>query len=294
MDKSNNKNSREDDRPLERGIRVNEEAPGFSSRDEIQEMRLESQVQRLSTRLIVVSIVIPCLLGAVMAFIYYQFNNRFNNLLVTGEGQVEALSEDVGDRIEALAKQHGKFEKSFSDRITSVDKNFKKDRKEINWLASSKAGKKALGQAKKKQASELTSSINLLRSELQGHKGAVEKLGETLNKEVGEISKLIKGMEKSQKQQDIDINGLSKNKLGIKEFREILEKKWSGYELKISLLKKEVKAFQEEIALLKKQLGKAIIRSALPKSGGTYQKEKTNGGALTRTPGKIVEQEIGE
>jgi chromosome segregation ATPase len=266
--------------PLDKEIRVKEEGSDFSCQDEMRELRRESQVQKLSQRITLLSILIPCVLSAIIIFVYLEFNDRLNKISTIRRGQVEALSENVDDKIVSLSNDSRELEK------------------EIKKLTTSKADKKTLEQAIRRESAQTAKTLKALRNQLNGQKQAVENLDATLKKEVVQILQVMKTLKTDRQKQGSAIKDLSEHKLDKEDFGNILKDKWSDYQARISLLRKEIKALKDEVSKVQRKLNVAITSNMASKAKGAPSKEKPAGattkGAAMPTPGKIIEQEITE
>ena len=304
MNRFPTKADQEDETPIDREIRMKEEGSDFSYQDEMRELRLESQVQKLNQRITLLSILIPCLLGAILLFAYLEFNDRLNKTMMRS-GQVEALSEDLDDKIASLSHQYGELEKLLSDSIANlkktnalIEKDLKENQRETKKLTTSKVDKKTLEQAIQKESAQTAKTLEAVRNELDGQKQAVENLDATLKKEVVQIAQVIETLKANRQRQDSAIKDLSEHKLDKKDFGNILQDKWSGYQANISLLRQEIKALKDEVSKVQKQLNMAMTSNVLSKTEGATPKEKpaaaTTKDAAIPTPGKIIEQQITE
>ncbi len=305
MNRFPTKADQEDETPIDREIRMKEEGSDFSYQDEMRELRLESQVQKLNQRITLLSILIPCLLGAILLFAYLEFNDRLNKTMTMGSGQVEALSENLDDKIASLSHQYGELEKSLSDSIANlkktnalIEKDLKENQRETKQLTTSKVDKKTLEQAIRKESAQSAKTLEAVRNELDGQKQAVENLDATLKKEVIQIAQVIETLKANRQRQDSAIKDLSEHKLDKKDLGNILQDKWSGYQANISLLRQEIKALKDEVSKIREQLNMAMTSNVVSKTQGPTPKEKpaaaTTKDAAIPTPGNIIEQQISE
>lgn len=284
-----------DEMPPDSQISMKEEGSDVSYQDEMWGLERESQIQRLNQRITLLSVLLPCLLGAILLFAYLEFNDKVNKTMTMGSGQVEALSENMEDKIASLSHQYGELEKLLSESIANLKKtntlianDLRENQRETKKLTTSKVDKKALEQAIKKESAQTAKTLEALSNELNGQKQAVEKLNETLNKEVVQIAQVIETLKANRQRQDSAIKDLSEHKLDKGDFGNILKEKWTGYEEKISLLRKEIKALKFELSKVQQGLNKA--KGAPPKE----KPAATERDAVIPTPGKIIEQEITE
>jgi len=294
---------REEEIRFEKEIEINGEAPDFSYQHETRSLRQESQINKLNHRITLLSILVPCLLGAILVFAYLEFENRLDNIGNIRSKEVESLSEDMGERLESLSNQYRELEKSLSDRLSalqkstaSIEKDLKGNQQEIRRLTLSKADKNALQQLEKKQSAEAAKAMGALQNELRDQNRAVENLNGTLKKEVARIVNVLERVEKDGQKQASTIKDLSVRKLDKEEFGNILENKWSGYQATISLLQKSMESLNERVSQLQREVNTAVTRSKAPETKRTPTGERPAAArdTLIPVPGKIVEQEITE
>lgn len=295
------KEGQEDEIGFEKEIKIDEESSDFSYQDEMRAIRLEPQIQRLSHRITLLSIVVPCFLFAILLFAYFDLSNKLNKTRNIGSKEVQILYEDVVDKITSLSQQSEKLEGSLINGMSSLEKSsasikqdLKRNKQAIKKLTVSKIDKKALDKVVKKHSAEVSKILTGLRNELYGQKQVVEDLDKTLKKEVAEIVQIIENLEKDRQKQVSAIKDLSGHKLDKEEFENILKNKWSDYQSRISVLQKEIKTLKEGISLLQKQVDMAARR----KMGVDHPQKKpaaeTTRDALAPTEDKIIEQEIDE
>lgn len=293
-----------DEMPPDSEISMKEEGSDVSYHDEMWGLERESQIQRLNLRITLLSVLLPCLLGAILLFAYLEFNDKLNKSMTMGSGQVEALSVNMEDKIASLSDQYGELEKLLSESIANLKKtnalienDLRKNQRETKQLTTSKVDKKALEQAIKKESAHTAKTLEALRNELNGQKQAVEKLNETLNKEVVQSAQAIEALETDRKRQSSAIKILSEHKLDKEDVGNILKEKLTGYEEKISLLRKEIKALKSELSKVQQGLNMDTTSNMVSKAKGAPPKEKpaaTEREAVTPIPGEIIEQEITE
>jgi hypothetical protein len=142
---------REDELPLGREIRMDEEDPELSYRGEIKSLEQDSQIEKLNQRMSLILVLVPCLLGAILLFAYFDLKNRLSQVQDVESTERKALSEDVVGKVGALSQQYKTLEQSLADRVTaleksagSIAKDVKRDKQEIKKLAASKADRKAI------------------------------------------------------------------------------------------------------------------------------------------------------
>ncbi|UCD88089.1 MAG: hypothetical protein JSV01_10225, partial [Desulfobacterales bacterium] len=174
MNKFPTEEDKEDELPLEREIRVDEEAPDLSYRGEIQSLEQDSQIEKLNQRISLILVLVPCLLGAILLFAYFDLKNRLSQVQDMGSTERKALSEDVVDKVGGLSQQYKTLETSLVDRVAalekssgSIAKDLKRDKQEIKKLTASKVDNKALERALKEQSAEAANTLSLLQNALE-------------------------------------------------------------------------------------------------------------------------------
>ena len=297
------KENQEDQIPSEREIKINGGSPDLSYRDEMRSLQQESQIQRLNQRITLLAILVPCMLGVILVFAYFELRDRLAQVQVTGSKEVRSLSEDVVDKTASLSDQYTELEKSLSDRLSalkkstaSIKEDLKRNQREVKKIVRSKADKKALEQAMKKHSAEVADTFSALQGMLHDQKQIVENLEGTLRTEVANIVQAIERAKNNAERQDSAIKALSKRKIDKQGLANILEDKWSSYQATISMLKKEIKSIREEVSRLQKQIN-MTAGSSVPEAQ-TRPKEKsaaeTVSDAPAPVPNDIIEQEISE
>ena len=91
-------------------FRIDEESPDSVFQDEIRELRLE----KLSKRVTIVSILIPCLIGGLIAIAYLDLKKRVFINQDTGAKTVQGLSKDMDAK---LYEQHGTKENPLQGKL---------------------------------------------------------------------------------------------------------------------------------------------------------------------------------
>jgi hypothetical protein len=126
-------------------IRIDEESPDSVFHDEIRELRLE----KLGRRVTILSILIPCLVGALIAFAYLDLKKRVLINQDTGVKTVQNLSKDFDTRLYELTTKYNDLENTLATRAATLEKNFSslkfrlyKNENKIKKLNASKADKK--------------------------------------------------------------------------------------------------------------------------------------------------------
>ncbi len=313
---SNNKISLEED------LEMGGEDPRAFYHDEMRDLQRDTDIQKLSHRMTLLFILVPCLLCALLAFAYLDVRGKMSQLQSSGAEEVQALSEDVVGKVESLSQQFEELEKSSAARLSilkdsfiSMQEAYKKNQRKIEELGGTKADKKDLEQAEDKRFGEMVKTLSALQGSVADHAGAIETLSEKLKKELNQeanvitavqsdlreqgeqVAKLVQGVEVLQKkalQLDLNLKLLADGKAdkgAWKEFR-------LGELGKAALLEKKIESLAGDLSWLEKKLNVTREKRASEESAETPSKEETTPATPTGTawPGseKIIEQEIKE
>lgn len=150
-------------------FRIDEESPDSVFKDDIRELRLE----KLSKRVTVLSILIPCLIGGLIAFAYIDIKKRVLINQDSGTKTVQNLSKDFDTRLYNLMTKYNDLENTLATRAAALEKNFSslkfrlyKNENKIKKLTASKA-EKAEQEAALKEIKNISSQIDTLDSMVQ-------------------------------------------------------------------------------------------------------------------------------
>jgi chromosome segregation ATPase len=301
MNKFPTEEDKEDELPLEREIRVDEEDPDLSYRGEIRSLEQDSQIEKLNQRISLILVLVPCLLGAILLFAYFDLKNRLSQVQDMGSTERKALSEDVVDKVGAVSQQYKTLETSIVDRVAgleksagSIAKDLKRDKQEIKKLTASKVDKKALERALKEQSAEAAKTLSLLQNALEEQKRAVQSLKESSNKDVGEMLQAIEKIRDDARKIESAIQNLSKRKIDERGLEKLLETQRKSYEVTTSLLQKKITSLEKAVLELQKQLSIAPVPEAPSIPTDKKPAAKAPEDTLLPAPAKIIEQEIPE
>ncbi len=159
-------------------FRIDEESPYAILKDEVK----DSQIEKLSKRITLFSILIPLLIGTVLAISYYDLKNRVSKIYDTESGGVSRLSRDLESRFSSLSIKQAKLEESLEKKFSSLKANLKKTEKRID-------------ETKKNITSLKTNEDNLDKT-----LGKFDKTLDPIRKDLGDVKSNIKSIDKRFKQ----------------------------------------------------------------------------------------------
>ena len=306
MNKSPTDKTADEDIPLEKDIQIDGPRPDAFYEDELQDMRRNSDTRRLSHRVTILSILIPCLLGAIFVFAYLDVRERLSQFQTAGSREVQSLSEDVVNKAASLSDQYANLEKTsavIQERVEKIEGEIKK-------LSTSKVDKKALEMADKKRSKEVAKTFAALNKDVSQDKATLEALAKDLNqrlddtlaelqtdlktqqKDMAKVVRTTEDMEKKAQEQESAIKRLSEDKVD----KEALANLFENERIRTGLLEKKIKTLVEEVLWLENRLkltGKMseTLEIESPKPGEPPVAETTDRSPAPKT-GEIIEQEI--
>jgi Na+-transporting NADH:ubiquinone oxidoreductase subunit NqrC len=296
----------EDDISLDRDIQINGEHPDSLYEDEVRDLRRDSDIHRLSRRVTILFVLIPCLLCAIFVFGYLQVRKRLSQLQTAGSREVQTLSKDILNKAASLSDQYVKLEKTsaaIQDRVEKVEGNVKK-------LNTSKADKKASEMADKKRSAEVAKTFAALQEDVAQQKASLDALVKDLNqrlddtltalrtdlkaqkKEIAKAVQVTKNIQNKAQEQESAIRRLSEGKVDKEALQSFLE----NDRVRMALLEKRIKTLVEEVLWLENRLKMTGKMGETLETPSPKPDEPPVAGTTGTSPppeaGKIIEQEI--
>lgn len=256
-------------------IRDEEDVPDYVA--DAENLRIE----KLSTRITLVAVLIPCLLAIVLAIAYLDIKNRVINTQNTGSIGVEKLSQDLESRFSSLSLKQAKIEQALAEQSKTLETtsaalqvNLKKASTELKRLTEGKPDQAALTALSKKTDVELTAlqkdiaDLNTAFSKFDDELAAqIQLMAEGLKKDQGRLAQLEKkalrlDSEKLSKE-SMDL-ALGLERLGLKE---MVKERIRAVEKKITDLSKKIDTLNQRL--------NAQARKASPSSQATAPSKPT-------------------
>lgn len=261
------------------------------------------RIEKLSTRVTLVSVLIPCLLVIVLGIAYLDIKNRVFSTQSTGSMGVQNLSRDLESRFSSLSLKQAKLEKQLAENTKGVETataalqvNLKKSITELKSITDAKADRSALTAASKKSGTAVAN----LQNEMAALNEAFEKFDEEL---AGQILRMAEGLKKDQDRltafenvvQRLDSEKLSKESmnlaLGLERlgWKELIKEKNREVEKKLVAMGKRIDALSQRLD------AQANQKVSAPPAAISMPKPQSQTPPSTATPAgssTIVEQTI--
>lgn len=153
------------------------------------------RIEKLSTRITLVAVLIPCLLVIVLTIAYLDIKNRVVKTQNTGSMGVQNLSKDLESRFSSLSLKQAKIEEELSKASKTLDTataalqvNLKKATAELKRQIDAKPDRSTLTAVEKKTQA----GIAALRKDVTGLDAALSKFDEELSGQIQIMADALK------------------------------------------------------------------------------------------------------
>jgi chromosome segregation ATPase len=296
-----------DEFPPEFKFNGDEQEPETFYQEELKDLRVE----KLSQRVTLLSILLPCLIAVAIYFGYRDLSGRvsqgsdteslevqrltrelenlakdFNDKLITFSTTLSTQDKDLGNTLEGRLTVIGKNVDGLQNNVKSLDEDLKKTGETIERLNASKADKKSQALAIEK----INGAITPLQAELDKLKTVGRESMEQNKKDYAQIQDSLTKL--SGKAVDKDTLALEIIKLR-NYFQSQIAKEVSDLNQRIDSLKKEIDGIEKISRSQQQSLKKVARKTSLPQPSAT-----DNAGSVSQTtaapPGSIVEKDLNE
>jgi DNA repair exonuclease SbcCD ATPase subunit len=218
-------------------------------RDEPQDNR----VTRLSRRVTILAILLPCLIGAALYFLYNDLKNRVAQNQTYGTQSVEGLAQTLDTRLQEFSAKLTQLETMFSERLAGTEKSIENLKTQLDKTDTGL--KKALGSLKaidtakmdKKDLESLANQLAALSDQMTARDNDMsERLSDLTTVTQKQVNDLLKLR--------TEITGLTDSKIDRKTLQQELENQQQKLLVLSSDLDKKIFAIQNDLRRLEKNL----------------------------------------
>lgn len=172
---------------------MDDERPDLQLQDEAD----TSQLEKLNKRMTRLSILIPCLLGAILLAAYFNIKTHLSQVNTTGTVGVQTLSKELESRFSSLSVREAALEEAMANKVGSLEK---------------------ITADLQKSAEETSTAIRYIRSarksDNQQTADSIEKMEKTLasmSKNIEKISSDLKSLDQALTQKMMNFSETGKN-----------------------------------------------------------------------------------
>ncbi len=219
------------------------------------------RIEKLSTRVTLVAVLIPCLLVVVLVIAYLDIKNRVINTQTSGSMGVQNLSKDLESRFSNLSLKQAKMEEQLTEMSKALETataalqiNLKKATTEFKGIADDKADRSALAAISNKTEA----SVAALQKDMADLNTAFSKFDDEL---AAQILLMAEGLKKDQgrladiekKTQRLDLEKLNKESmdlaLGLERIglQEMVKDRIREVEKKLAAVSKQIDALNQRL-----------------------------------------------
>jgi len=181
-----------DTEPSRFKISFDEEPSEPQPQDQVEDLRIEKLNQRINW----LTFLLPCLIGALLLFGYFDIKKRFENLSSSGITEVQTLSKTMESRFSSLSIRQAKLESMMTKEFSDFDKSvialkirIEKAEKVINKnVNSSKTESKDL----ESRIENVDQSIAPIKAQVLALSESVKSLENRLKKNLDGLSTALK------------------------------------------------------------------------------------------------------
>jgi chromosome segregation ATPase len=219
--------------------------------DILRDVPQDNRVARLSRRITILAIILPCLLGAALYFLYNNLKDRVTQNQTYGTQSVEGLAQTLDTRLQEFSAKLTQLETMFSERLTGTEKSIETLKTQLgktdNGLKNALGSLKTIDTAKadKKDQESLANQLAALSAQVTARDNDMsERLSDltaVTQKQVNDLLKLR-----------TEIKGLTDSKIDRKILQQELENQQQKLLVLSSDLDKKIFAIQNDLRRLEK------------------------------------------
>ena len=263
----------------------------------------ELKLDKLSKRITLIAILIPCLIGGILFLAYSNIQTRVGQVSDTGTSKVRTLSKDLESRFSALLVKHSKFQMDFTQKNLSLEKTNASLQKNLQEATTAI---KYIRSARKSDNRKTANTINAINKTLETLAPLPQNLetmasdiklyDQNFSKELGSFSKSLEGIRNSLIKIQADILYLASAKTDKKALDLALQQtRLDIYKRIVSLENRLNKLGSVETPPSKKSQTKSSQKSAsVPPESKPDSNAKTSQNTATTTQSGSVENAVKE
>lgn len=235
----------------------------------------DARIEKLNQKVTLLSILIPCIIGVLIVFIYFDMKNKVVQVHTSGSTEVHKISDELSQTIETIKTDSLKIETTLNKKLTGIESSvsglsskMKKAEKNIQFMTSAKADKKAIEKEIENLKKESLALRNNL-SELTAQNAKLVTIAGELKGRLNDVDDLNKTMERL----EIDLAYLKTNMLEKEELKTELKKQKRFYQLELQELSSTVNKKIESIKASQKKASATKPAPVATNSSGVVEQD---------------------
>ena len=229
------------------------EIPASSYHEEINTLKID----KLSNRVTIISIILPCLIGVIIIFAYLDIKERMVDVDLTKQNQVERIFQQLEEKLNTLDVKIAKNKFDLENKLPELDKKNVLLEGRIAKLTTTKADAKTIKNRFAKFEKRVANNTNQDKSTLQTIERINKQTLSAIKKNQNQFDKTARQIEEEtnlfKEEFDARLLELSDYEQQIGELRKnvsLLDKKFKGFEQETA----SNEALDEKINQLKEEL----------------------------------------
>lgn len=226
------------------------------------------KVDKLNRRLTLITILIPCLIGAIIFLVYRDINTRVGQVSYSGTNKVKTLSKDLEARFSSLSAKYAQLQKDHAQQLASlektaaaVQKNLKEATTDIRYIRA----------ARSSDNKKISSAINVINKtlasipqDLENISAEVKVANDKFSKEMEQYSQSLESVKNNLIKIQADFIALSSSKIDHKALDLALKNQQKTYQ---QLLRQRINEIDNKISSLETIInaGKTVQTPSHPK-----------------------------
>ena len=212
----------------------------FDGDDEITESTYHQdinslKIDKLSNRITIISIIIPCIIGAILIFAYLDMKERVAGADLTKKNQFEKISQQLEEKLNTLDVKTAKNRFNLDNKLPELEKRYTSLEGQIAKLSTLKADNKSIKSLFSKMEDRIANNTNQNKT-----------TGLAIKKSNNQTLAAIKN-------NNIELNKAARE---IKEDTKLFKKEFDARLLELSNYEQQVGEFRKNISLLDKKYKK--------------------------------------
>jgi chromosome segregation ATPase len=241
------------------------------------------KLDKLSRRLTLITILIPCLIGGILFLVYRDIQMRVGQVSDTGTSKVRTLSKDMESRYSSLSLKHGKFQVGFTKRISSLEKTTVSLQKTLQEATTAIKYIRSARRSDNKKVAKAIDAINKtlgtlapLPQNLETMASEIKLYDQNLSKELGSFSQSLEGIRNNLIKIQADILFLASAKTDNKAFNLALKSQQKNHQQALQQTKRDI---DKKIASLESKI-KRIGQVETPPGKKSQTKSSQKSGSV--------------
>ncbi len=250
--------------------------PEAQFQEEIQDLRVE----KLSRRITVITILIPCLIGGILFLAYRDIETRVGQVSDTGTTEVKTLSKDLETSFSSLLSKHAQLQQSFIKKTASLEKTAASIHKSLQETDTAIRYIRTARKADNKKTNDALVSINStlktltpIPQDLKNIASDIKVVDDKVSKELQNFAQTLENIKNNLIKIQADVFSLASVKIDYKAFDLALKNQQKNYQLALQQTKRDI---DKRIASLESKIKRiGPVETPPSKKSQTKSSQKT-------------------